>query len=359
MYIKSKTFFEYLGLAHLERIHSQMLAWLLSKDCSVLNSNQQSQFLSELIGTEIGPIIQIHTEHKNIDILIETDQEWIVIENKISSSQHSDQLNRYEKIVKEDFKDEKRKYFLFLTLVSESSKDPWKDISYENMIDTLGKFLTNKLLNKDTVIFNEYYLYLKELVSTTRDFIDYPYNYVNVFTDGSLTKADKVDKIKGYNDKQRFIAENQLETILQKAYLSKVVEILKVSNNDFTYYINETRGVALLDAISNDIITDINGRKFKSGIQLQGSTVKFFICIISDYGKSDRSWIEPFKRGFEEIQQSTVCDFNSLNMPKKYAWLSVSKQLDKKVLARKYDELVNTLNQELKNHNMLRKKLNL
>ena len=44
--------------------------------------------------------MQIYREYKNIDLILVCDEFVIAIENKILSTEHSNQLSRYEEIVK-------------------------------------------------------------------------------------------------------------------------------------------------------------------------------------------------------------------------------------------------------------------
>ncbi len=80
----SKSFFEYLGLADVERIHSQFLAWVLSENCNALDQKERDLLLFNLFGVS-GPVVSIQTERNRIDILLETATDVIVIENKIKS----------------------------------------------------------------------------------------------------------------------------------------------------------------------------------------------------------------------------------------------------------------------------------
>ena len=57
---------------------------------------------------------KVYREWKNIDILIELPKHVIVIENKIYSGEHSNQLQRYKRIVEKNFIHHK-KIYVFLT----------------------------------------------------------------------------------------------------------------------------------------------------------------------------------------------------------------------------------------------------
>ena len=88
-----QNFFEVIGIADVERVHSQMLAWIFG--ANVLTVEQKSEILSALTG-QVGEyaVRQVSTEHDHIDVLIETDSAIIAIENKIKITEHDEQLTR-------------------------------------------------------------------------------------------------------------------------------------------------------------------------------------------------------------------------------------------------------------------------
>ena len=153
------SFFESIGMADMEKVHSQTIAWFFSSDCDALSSAGKEEILSSILSrTDIATIQKVHTEYKSIDIVIETDRQVIAIENKIKSNQHSNQLERYKRILDKDFIG-KEKVYLFLTLVPEISKSgEWKNISYQLFFDkTDAQFKDEgKDETTDGVIFAEY-----------------------------------------------------------------------------------------------------------------------------------------------------------------------------------------------------------
>jgi hypothetical protein len=115
--------FDALGIVWVEIRHSNFLAWLLDPNES---HGQGSLFLNGVLMDLLrqsppalrpfSPIkldsaemrgVRVRREYRNIDILIECDEPRFVIaiENKIGSREHSDQLRRYKKTVKELFGD--------------------------------------------------------------------------------------------------------------------------------------------------------------------------------------------------------------------------------------------------------------
>jgi hypothetical protein len=316
-----KSFFEYLGLADVERVHSQFLAWVLSEDCNAIEETEKQLLFKNLFQIE-GQIFQIQTERNNIDIFIQTETEIVVIENKIKSSQHSNQLHNYKQYCDIEFPTH-NKHFFFLTLIGEkTSYEDWKRLSYSNIYKHLDS-LNLKKNNTHTSIIKEYLFFLKRLISVLSDFKTNPGNYDIVFFDGHKKKQDK-KRIDYKNENEWFIASNQLETILQKSFLSLLVEEIKPQIGT----VNETRGAALVDfIIKNDI--EFNGRKYSTGIQLQGNTVKFFFVISDKYNESEKEWVNKVVSLMENISKDGTKNFGykRLNKPRKLTFISISKRL--------------------------------
>ncbi|MEY2705229.1 MAG: hypothetical protein RL407_1291 [Bacteroidota bacterium] len=96
-----KGFFEFIAAADSEKVHSQTIGWIFSKNCNVFEPNEKSEILNALLNqkskkNEDFTPEKVLVEFDDIDILIETKKCLIVIENKIKSSQHSNQLFKYE-----------------------------------------------------------------------------------------------------------------------------------------------------------------------------------------------------------------------------------------------------------------------
>jgi len=95
-----KGFFEFIAAADSEKVHSQTIGWIFSKNCNVFEPNEKSEILNALLNQkskkneDLTPE-KVLVEFNDIDILIETKKCLIVIENKIKSSQHSNQLFKY------------------------------------------------------------------------------------------------------------------------------------------------------------------------------------------------------------------------------------------------------------------------
>ena len=99
------SFFESLAIADQERIHSQMIAWMLTPavDGAPLNAQQRRQLLSDAFGFSVAvPVcdeLVVMTEVSSIDIVVFAGADLLVVENKLKSRQSPGQLLRYDAAV--------------------------------------------------------------------------------------------------------------------------------------------------------------------------------------------------------------------------------------------------------------------
>tara|TARA_B110000240_G_C13423368_1_gene420509 strand:+ start:56 stop:1108 length:1053 start_codon:yes stop_codon:yes gene_type:complete len=312
----NRTFFEYLGIADMEKIHSQILQWILSEHNKSITSNQKNEFISDFLNIPNFHISDIITEYEKIDILIKSSNGVICIENKLKSSQHSDQLKTYQNTIQEKYGDINT-YFFFLTLIDEKSNDNnWINISYNKLLKSLQKLKIEN--NTDGLILLEYIKTLENFSTIINDFIENPSNFINVFNDGSKTKHQKKKEHK--NIKQQFISDNQLETIFQKMYFKKVADLLELTD----YYIVETHGNAILGVpIEKGIL--LNGKTFNFGFDYQKGTFKT-MCISTDYENSKSTDIpNQIPELFEKIKNNEKYGYKRVNKPRTKAQYSLTK----------------------------------
>jgi len=165
--------FETLNIVDAEMRHSYVLAWLLNPNANhglggyfskkfikyLISNNKQSLDPSiSLIDFEIFDLssLEVRREWQHIDILmiLEDEKYVIAIENKIGSSEHGDQLERYKKTIDIEFKDFK-KIFVYLTPEEATPKDEenWITFNYKIIGDLLDDIIKYK---KDTI--NEHVL---------------------------------------------------------------------------------------------------------------------------------------------------------------------------------------------------------
>ena len=273
-----KCFFDRLGVADMEKVHSAVIAWIFSDECTALDIKQKSYLLCDMykISRKEFQKMRAEVEIQNIDILIITNEGtpnaalWI-IENKIKSSQHSNQLDKYISIAEEI--EGKEKHFCFLTLVGEKpqcnnphNNDAWKNLKYSELA-TLMKDLALQN-NVDAIILNEYRKCITNLANALDDFLQNHRNYPNVFIDGAKKKGQK-PKPEGEGSYVSYISENGLETIFQKCFLSYLNSQTKFFQNEFN--IKESHGTAFIEGY---VKRNIKNTGTDLGIQIQNGTFK-------------------------------------------------------------------------------------
>jgi hypothetical protein len=155
--------FETLKITQAEIRHSNVIAWLLNP---TENHGLSNYFLKQLFKFLVSanskyfeklPVsvfdfelfsygkVEIRREWNNLDILaiIEEDSKKIVVafENKIKTSEHSDQLTRYRKLIEKEFPNTVN---LLVYLTPDNlipSDDAWIPFNYDTIADIIGDIL--------------------------------------------------------------------------------------------------------------------------------------------------------------------------------------------------------------------------
>ena len=171
--------FETLNIVDAEIRHSNVLAWLLNPNASHgLGGYFVKKFLKYLISNNkrsLDPEIslfdfetfdfsslEIRREWQKIDLLmiLEEEKYVIAIENKIGSTEHGDQLNRYKKIIESEFKGFK-KIYVYLTPDEATPKDDvdWITFNYSIIGNLLEDIVIYKKdsLNENVLNFISHY----------------------------------------------------------------------------------------------------------------------------------------------------------------------------------------------------------
>lgn len=156
--------FSILKVENKEIRHSNLLSWLLNpRENHNLGKTFLSKFIERYVNTNVREDktvklqlmnldnIQVRREWENIDLLLLNEEEKVafVMENKIHTKEHDNQLERYYEIASNAFVGYDI-YYIFLTLDgSEASqlKDIWKPMSYEDIFYILEDILNNVSLN--------------------------------------------------------------------------------------------------------------------------------------------------------------------------------------------------------------------
>ena len=153
--------FEALGMVRQEIRHSNFLAWLLNPaqnhglgDAFLRGFLLKTSVRASEVGIEtISPIdvdvwdlsaTEVRREWKNIDITLldESNKFVCVIENKVHSGEHSDQLRRYrEEVVDKAFPNYQRHYVL-LNVTGEEPSDRWYvGVTYDEVCEVIERLV--------------------------------------------------------------------------------------------------------------------------------------------------------------------------------------------------------------------------
>jgi len=167
--------FETLDIVNAEIRHSNVLAWLFNPDSNHgFSEFFLKQFLKlfmsenkEYIEADINLFdfelfnysnVEIRREWNNIDLVIILNEPLkkviITIENKISASEHSSQLQRYRKIIEKEFNNFE-KIFIFLSPNhAVPSDENWVVMTYTIIADLIGDLLNLKKDNLSNNVYN-------------------------------------------------------------------------------------------------------------------------------------------------------------------------------------------------------------
>lgn len=174
--------FTSLKIQFVEIRHSNFLSWLLDpSETHGLGDYFLKIFLKRLIDhaksydfSEISLVdidfwdldnVEVRREWKNIDLLIKDDENRFicVLENKIKSKEHGDQLERYFKTVTKELKNFKY-IFVYLSvdgdLPENDENNNWIPYNYKQVSDSIEYLLKSKksVLSDEIVIFVSHYL---------------------------------------------------------------------------------------------------------------------------------------------------------------------------------------------------------
>lgn len=113
-------------------------------------------------------VVEIRREWRNIDLLIILPEDVIVVENKVDSLDHSNQLARYRRIADETFP-MKRRHFVYLTRFgndpeSQDQCDVWVNYSYAQIAEILEIIL---LLYQESIS-SKIHFYLRDYLTAIK-----------------------------------------------------------------------------------------------------------------------------------------------------------------------------------------------
>jgi hypothetical protein len=180
--LKEPNIFTALSIQRKEIRHSNFIAYLLDpNENHGLKDILLKRFLrdifsdskaknKELIDADYLDLTkaEVRREWRNIDILIILEKEVITVENKVDTVDHSNQLQRYRKIVQDAFPD-KNKIFVYLTPFGSDphdvkSRDSYINYSYAQISESIESLL---LLYKNSIS-QKIYFYLEDYLVTIK-----------------------------------------------------------------------------------------------------------------------------------------------------------------------------------------------
>lgn len=180
--------FDVLKISRTEIRHSNMLAWLLDPNGNhglndiILRelfkwvtqnyTTDASDYYSVILDCEN---FEVTREWHNIDILLVSNHDKFVIsiENKVDSTEHDNQLERYKNVIDEYYSNYK-KLFLYLTPDSaEASDNTWKEIGYRDFYNFIQYAIKHTAVSDDVKFLIENYLYvLKRDIMTNEELVE-------------------------------------------------------------------------------------------------------------------------------------------------------------------------------------------
>ncbi|MCL2249693.1 MAG: PD-(D/E)XK nuclease family protein [Oscillospiraceae bacterium] len=175
--IKKKSFFEVSGYPHYENVCSNIFSFFFEVSEQHGMNDLFLKSLVTLIPEDCGfeteyTSTSVSREYKKIDILIETDSHYIIIENKIFAILHND-LTKYLSVVKRKRKNENNEHKeiipIVLTLKCELddiemekiSKSNYIHITYQDFFDNVKAYFGEYLEDAD----GEWLIFLKHFIN--------------------------------------------------------------------------------------------------------------------------------------------------------------------------------------------------
>lgn len=271
---RSLTPLECISLADRERIHTETLRWFLSRN-SPLEAGGATRLLTHLLQRSAPiEVIDATTEQHYIDLVVSVRAEhspsYIILENKLKSSESPEQTERYSRAANKIGHVEAR---LFLTLVGEParSSEEWKAVSYKTLHEALSDEISKYPPRRNVEFLTDYVDLLSRLVGAVDRVILEPEPYAAiVFGRTERLLADAHLAFREYMDRCR------LRMILQRAWMIQLGNEIESrgSRRWRAWFTGENRGEAHLTFHLEPLTA--NGRHYDLGVQLQYGSIKVF-----------------------------------------------------------------------------------
>ncbi len=328
-----KGFFDFILAADKEKIHSQIIGWILSSYCDVLSDIEKQKFLQCITNTTKNyKILKVDVERKDIDILIVCDDVVIIIENKIKSTEHSDQLKKYYETILTEYSYTNAPICIYLNLLNETASDPkWLSRNYSDLLKCLsGLSLSNT--GNDFVFIEEYKQTIQRLLSVIKSSLIDPLVKAWVFEHHDTEKIRDYQKLGENHDIIDYLIECQLTRFVQKVYYKEVKDLLVPMlvglQCAVSFSTSQREGEGLIQIRFDHLNFQEKGNIFYGGMQIQGNVCKINISCGDDKLKKDV--LPENMQDFMKELKSTI-KYRARNPPKTNAYTSVSKFLPKSI----------------------------
>ncbi len=189
-WIDSFNIFDVLKISKTEIRHSNMIAWLFNPhENHGLNDSFIKNLVSRIVKNKnygnANPLelmvedfssVQINREWENIDLLCVSNNFVIVIENKIDSGEHDNQLEIYRKKIETRYK-KLSKIFLYLTPdgLLPSDEENWNVLSYWDILISIENAFDlhkNDLLSGQKTLIQDYINILRSKIVEDKALVD-------------------------------------------------------------------------------------------------------------------------------------------------------------------------------------------
>jgi len=281
-------------------------------------------FLDRIASVEKKALFEVYKERDNIDILIQSNNQVVIIENKIDTTDHSNQLSRYRDIIKNRGYKENQIEIIYLTLNGDSPNESLNGtilLSYRHDIKNWITQCIEKVAQKPTL--RETLIQYLNLINK----LTYQKNNERFTMEVKELLLQK-DNLKVILDIEKAVIEAKIET--QLIFWNTLLEKLQ---NQYPFYFYNIYGDASIKESVRKYYTKKKNRK-DYGFEYEIDKNLYFFIEIRDniyYGfyfdkekitkeqlnnlnKIDISWEEPYwkypnkKLNFEQFNNKNVLD---------------------------------------------------
>lgn len=281
---------ELMSLADRERVHTALLGWVLGAD-SPLTVATRYRVAAALAGQPASGNAQrteARTEvEEKIDLVLElgldTGRQFLAVEAKLRSAEHSGQLARYDAAIAAAGLDPCWKVFLTLDGMRPRSSPAWRPVSYEELWNVLrSEYAASGVRD---VYLDDHLLLVERLVSVIANLTDEEVAQV-VFGKRAVDPAMHPGLVRWV---QRLKLGKTLQQCWMNRLLARALELMgRPLQEPWWAELDETHGEALLNVQNTE-----RHRGYAVGVQVQYGTFKMF-C--SPY--------PPAKAAAQEIQRA-------------------------------------------------------